>query len=65
LAVNAVMLLLLELPLIGFFVAPEWTALTVERFKGWMTQNGAKALVTALRVVAVLFIARAILTVVP
>jgi hypothetical protein len=64
LAVNAVMLVLLELPLISFAVAPEWTPLAVERFKGWMSANGAKALVRALTVVGVLFIARAIITVV-
>jgi hypothetical protein len=64
LAVNAVMLILLELPLISFVVAPEWTPLAVERFKGWMAENGGKALVRALTVVGVLFIARGIITIV-
>jgi hypothetical protein len=64
LAVNAVMLMLLELPLISFVVAPAWTPVAVERFKGWIAENGAQALVTALTVIGVLFIARAIVTVV-
>lgn len=63
-AVNAVMLVLLELPLISFFLAPEWTPVAVERFKGWLAEHGAQALVTALTVIGVLFIARAVITVV-
>ena len=43
LAVTAVMLVLLELPLLSFAVAPEWTPLAVERFKGWMGVHGGKA----------------------
>jgi hypothetical protein len=64
LAVNAVMLILLELPLISFFVAPEWTPLAVERFKVWMAENGGRALVRALTVIGVLFIARGVITIV-
>jgi hypothetical protein len=56
------MLVLLELPLIGFFVAADWTLRAVERFKGWIAANGAKVLVTALTVIGVLFIVRAIIT---
>jgi hypothetical protein len=63
LAVNAVMLVLLELPLIGFYLAPQWTQDTVERFKGWMAENGAKAIVTALTVIGVLFTTHAIITI--
>lgn len=62
-AVNAVMLILLEVPLISFAVAPEWTPRAVERFKGWMAKSGASALANALMVIGALFIARAILTV--
>jgi hypothetical protein len=60
LAVNAVMLILLEVPLIGFAVAPDWTVRTIERFKGWLAEHGARALVTALTVLGVLFLARGI-----
>jgi Sap-like sulfolipid-1-addressing protein len=60
LAVNAVMLVLLEVPLIGFAVAPEWTPRMVDRFKGWLGRHGAKALVIALTVIGVLLIVRGI-----
>src|SRR5262249_48922697 len=56
-AVNIVMLVLLEVPLICFFIAPEWTPVAIDRFKGWMSRNGAVALVVALTVIGVLFIA--------
>jgi len=60
LAVNAVMLVLLAVPLIGFAVAPEWTPRMIERFKGWLARHGAKALVIALTVIGVLLIVRGI-----
>ena len=60
LAVNAVMLVLLEVPLIGFAVAPEWTPRMIERFKGWLARHGAKALVIGLTVIGVLLIVRGI-----
>jgi Sap-like sulfolipid-1-addressing protein len=63
-AVNGVMLILLELPLISFAVAPTWTPLAVDRLKGWMAENGASALAKALAVIGVLLIARAIITIV-
>ena len=63
LAVNAVMLVLLELPLISFVVAPEWTPTAIKRFKAWLAQHGKKALVVALTVVGVLLIVRGIVTI--
>jgi Sap, sulfolipid-1-addressing protein len=36
---NVIMLALLELPLIGFIFAPEWTPRAVDRFKDWFSQN--------------------------
>ena len=41
-AVNLVMLILLEVPLIGYLVAPETTAERVKRFSGWLGRDGAK-----------------------
>ena len=35
--------LLLELPLIGFWVAPEWTGRAVVRFREWISHNAARA----------------------
>jgi hypothetical protein len=63
LAVNAVMLVLLEVPLICFVVAPEWTPRAIDRFKAWMAVNGGRAIVIALTVVGVLFIVRGVVTV--
>jgi hypothetical protein len=61
-AVNIVMLMLLEIPLLAFAVAPEWTPTAIERFKNWMARNGAKAIVIALTAIGIALIVRAILT---
>lgn len=39
LAFNAIMLILLEVPLIAFTVAPEWTPDAIDRFKAWFNRN--------------------------
>ncbi|MGZ8665476.1 MAG: GAP family protein [Solirubrobacterales bacterium] len=39
---NVVMLALLELPLIGYALAPDWTPKTVERFKAWIARRGRR-----------------------
>jgi hypothetical protein len=36
---NVIMLVLLEVPLIGFIFAPEWTPRAVDRFKEWFSRN--------------------------
>ncbi|MGN6430251.1 MAG: GAP family protein [Gaiellaceae bacterium] len=63
LAVNAVMLVLLEVPLLSFALAPEWTPAAIERFKAWMAEHGGKALVLTLTVIGVLLIVRGIITI--
>jgi len=62
LAVNLVMLVLLELPLIGYAVAPEWTPAKVEQFKGWLARNGRRALATGAAVIGVALILRGLLS---
>lgn len=64
LAVNAIMLVLLEAPLISFAVAPQWTPSAIERFKAWMARSGAEALAVGLAAVGVALIVRAVVTVV-
>ena len=64
LASNAIMLILLEAPLISFAVAPVWTPAAIERFKGWLARHGAEALMIALTVIGVAFILRGIITIV-
>ncbi len=39
---NLVMLALLELPLIGYALAPDWTPQAVDRFKAWIAHRGRR-----------------------
>lgn len=50
--------LLLELPLIGFAVAPQWTERAVVAVRGWLGRNGAAALRIVVIVIGVLLIVR-------
>lgn len=54
-----IQLLLLELPLIGFALAPEWTEGAVVRFRDWLTANGLRVGAKGLVVVGVLLLIRA------
>jgi hypothetical protein len=62
LAVNLIMLVLLELPLIGYVVAPVWTPLKVEQFKGWFARNGRHALAIGAAVIGIALIVRGVVT---
>jgi hypothetical protein len=42
LAFNAIMLILLEAPLVAFTIAPEWTPDAVDRFRQWFTRNSRR-----------------------
>lgn len=42
LAFNVIMLLLLEVPLLGFAIAPERTSATVQRFGDWLRRRGGR-----------------------
>jgi len=37
---NAIMFSFVEIPLIGYLVAPEWSHMQVERFNAWLHRNG-------------------------
>ena len=39
---NAIMLLALEVPLVSYTVAPEWTPQAIDKFKGWFNRNARK-----------------------
>ena len=60
-AVNVVMLVLLEAPLVAFVVAPDWTPVAIDRFRGWMARNGAEAIAIGLSVVGAALILRGVL----
>jgi hypothetical protein len=47
---NLIMLMLLELPLLGYTYAPDWTPGAVERSKAWVGRHGKKAAAIALAV---------------
>ncbi len=47
---NLVMLILLELPLLGYTSAPDWTPGAVNRAKAWVGRNGHNGAVIALTV---------------
>ena len=55
---NAIMLALLELPLIGFVFAPEWTPRAVDRFKEWFSRNARRLGFRVALVFGVLLIVR-------
>ena len=59
-AFNVVMLMLLELPLLGYATRPEWTAGAVRRFSEWLTRRGGRVALIGGAVVGVLLIARGI-----
>jgi len=50
--------LLLELPLLGFWVAPEWTERAVVRFRDWISHNAVRTGGRVLLVLGVLLIIR-------
>ena len=60
LAFNAIMLILLELPLLGYAIRPEWTAATVQRFSEWLIRRGARVALIAGAIVGLLLILRGI-----
>jgi hypothetical protein len=61
-AFNLIMLLLLELPLIGYVTRPVWTAATVTRFNSWLSLRGGRTALIGATVVGVALIVRAALT---
>jgi len=61
-AVTLIMLLLLEIPLISFVVAPAWTPVAIDRFKGWFARNGAQVAVIGATLIGVALILRGTIT---
>ncbi len=60
LAFNVIMLILLELPLLGYAIRPEQTGATVQRFSSWLSRRGGRIGVVAGAVIGVLLIVRGI-----
>ena len=57
---NAMLLLLLEIPLIGYVLAPERTVVEVQNFRGWLSKNGLKAGIYVAAGLGVLLIVRGV-----
>ena len=55
---NLIMLALLELPLIGYAFAPDWTPRAVDRFKDWFSRNSRRLGFRAALVIGLLLIVR-------
>jgi hypothetical protein len=64
LAFNLIMLALLELPLLSYALAPEWTPQAIERFKALLRRRGRTWAVRAAAILGSLMILRGILTLV-
>lgn len=62
LAFNVIMLMLLEIPLLAYTIAPEWTPKAVERFKQALRERGRGWAVRGAAIVGILLIARGIIT---
>ena len=54
--------LLLELPLLGYVFAPDWTQDTITRFRDWMGRKGRTAAIIGAVVIGVLLLVRGLLT---
>ena len=55
-----IQLLILELPLIGYMVKPEWTEDTVKRFSNWLSHRGGRVALIGAFVIGALLIIRGI-----
>jgi hypothetical protein len=53
--------LLLEVPLLGYTLAPDWTKDAVARFRAWLGRNGRRAGVWVAAVIGVLLILRGVI----
>lgn len=58
---NAMLMLLLEIPLIGYVFAPERTVVEVQRFRDWLSRNGLKAGIYVAAGFGVFLIARGVI----
>ena len=58
---NAMLLILLEIPLIGYVVAPERTVVAVQDFRDWLDRNGLRAGIYVAAVLGVLLIVRGVI----
>ena len=58
---NAMLLILLEIPLVGYVFAPERTVVAVQNFRDWLTKNGLKTGIYVLAGLGALLIVRGVI----
>jgi len=58
---NVMLLILLEVPLAGYFFAPERTVVEVQRFRGWLTRSGRRIAIVAAAGLGALLITRGLI----
>jgi hypothetical protein len=61
LAFNVMLLILLEVPLIGYAVAPERTVVEVQRFRAWLSRSGRRMAIIAAAGIGALLVARGVI----
>ncbi len=54
--------MLLELPLLGYAFAPDWTKDAVSRFRAWLGRNGRRAGIGVAAVIGLLLLVRGVVT---
>jgi hypothetical protein len=62
LMVVVIQLTLIEVPLLGFVLAPEWTAKAIEREKAWFAEHGHAIAVRGTAILGSLLIVRGVVT---
>lgn len=58
---NLMLLILLEVPLVGYFVAPERTKVEVQHFRAWLTRSGRRMAIIGAGILGLLLIARGLI----
>jgi hypothetical protein len=58
---NLMLLVFLEVPLVGYFVAPERTVVEVQRFRGWLTNSGRRMAINFAWILGALLILRGLI----
>jgi hypothetical protein len=58
---NVLLMILLIVPLVGFFVAPDRTMVEVQRFRAWLTRSGRRMAVNGAAILGVLLLIRGVI----
>jgi hypothetical protein len=58
---NIMLLLLIEIPLIGYFVAPERTVVEVQRFRAWLSRSGRRMAIIGSAGLGALLVVRSVI----